>query len=394
VVLERYFVVMSIGHSGSAWLAKVLNSHFDVMCFHELEIITYADGSPSRLRSYFDFSQEELLRNLLYIFSPCHRYVDTYKALGSVGGALSVEETLAALTTLYPEAYSRTRFSLLMRNPISQIHSAAAGNSAVGMGHEPRVTTSVYRWAGNFVPTLEMPLRAMLHALLEVGDPELQSFLYASLGYLSALRTARALQERLSYDPVLRLEELTQDPDTLRHKLQEMTGLDYALPPQLTEKVNVKSGANPPQALFRAWPEEWQRLFWMMFEGRAKLLADIGYDLGDLTSPAAGCPVLARLPAPAQDATELQLQWEAAQRSLRETRAELATAYEMVDDLRARLETAAANGAKPHERVPLLAALTTRLRQLSRRYPRFFSPIKWATREPRRLFARDARNAA
>jgi hypothetical protein len=48
LMIQRYFLILTTRHTGGAWLAKLLNSHFEVMCFHEFDFITYSLGLPPR----------------------------------------------------------------------------------------------------------------------------------------------------------------------------------------------------------------------------------------------------------------------------------------------------------------------------------------------------------
>src|SRR5690349_6911731 len=128
-MVQRYFVIVTIGDTGSAWLAKVLNSHFEVMCFHELELMSYTLQWPPRVRAYFQFGDEERLRNLLYLFSPSHRYGDSYRALGAIptGPEFIIRQALENVKAYFPAAASLIRTFVLMRQPVSQIYSHVAG---------------------------------------------------------------------------------------------------------------------------------------------------------------------------------------------------------------------------------------------------------------------------
>jgi hypothetical protein len=89
--------------------------------------MTYTLHWPPRVRAYFEFAPEEKLRNLLYLFSPSHRYGDCYRALGvlATGTELDVRGTMEAVAAHFPNAVARARFFVLTRNPVSQIHSHA-----------------------------------------------------------------------------------------------------------------------------------------------------------------------------------------------------------------------------------------------------------------------------
>jgi hypothetical protein len=320
-MVDRYFVIMSRGHSGSAWLAKVLNSHFDVMCFHELECITY--GMPSRTRQYHEYSGDEKLRNLMYLFSPAHRYGATYRVLGTVDGALDVRKLQAELSGFSAELNHRTRLYILLRNPINQIQSWTAARLRVPAAERAKSLTAEFSSAATVLASLEPPLRGMLQSLLQIGSEDLQFFIYACLGYVKILWSARDLSESVSHQPLLYLERLTQEPEYLRACVREITGLEYNIPDGLLQKVNVKSGAQPAEAVFASWSEERQRLFQIIFERHARLLASAGYDLQTLIPSRA---------MPESAVSEI---------SLRAARLQLARAAEELDELRRRYEETA-----------------------------------------------------
>jgi hypothetical protein len=335
-VIDRYFVIMSIGHSGSAWLAKLLNSHFDVMCFHELECVTYGEGMPPRIRAYNEFSREELLRNLMYLFSPTHRYGDSYKVMGTVDGAIDIETMLTQISTTFPEAHAKTHYYMLLRNPISQVHSNAQGNLKMPPVLRQRLLADNFRSITAVLSELELPLRAALQSHLQLGDDDTQFFLYACLGYLRVLWSARKLTERVANAPLLQLERLTQEPDYLRATLKDITGLDYAVDAQSLEKVNVKSGARPPQAVWDSWSADRQRLFRMVFDRFPDLLQMAGYQLDSLIptsgSIATDRPATEPLPVPTLD--DLHNRWTSTDIALRDTRVQLAKATEALSELR------------------------------------------------------------
>jgi hypothetical protein len=341
-VIERYFVVMSIGHSGSAWLAKLLNSHFDVMCFHELECITYGEGMPPRIRTYNEFSFDELLRNLMYIFATTHRYGDAYKVLGTVDGAINIELSLTQIAATFPEAHARTHYYLLMRNPISQVHSNAQGNLQMPVALRQKLLADNSRLIPGAFSGMDLALRAALQSYLQTGDDDTQFFIHACLGYLRILWSAKKLSERVKNAPILQLERLSEDPSYLQAALKEITGLDYALDANALHKVNVKSGARRPQDLWGSWSPLRQRIFLMIFEPYAELLDQVGYSLKTITP---GSLIAsdndadsAILRPPTLD--ELQERWTSTDMALRDTRLQLTRATEALGELHHQYEDA------------------------------------------------------
>src|SRR5690242_11689023 len=72
---HRRFIVTRMGHTGSTWLAKLLNSHPDVLCMHE-HIISRIYPSPS-------FNSDHIVEVVRWLAED--RLHDAYLAAGDVG---------------------------------------------------------------------------------------------------------------------------------------------------------------------------------------------------------------------------------------------------------------------------------------------------------------------
>lgn len=76
----RYFAFLTPGHSGSLWLTKILNSHPDVLCWHEG---VYQRVFPLR---YWQVTKKDRLAWFNSIRHPsANHYRKIYKAIGDVG---------------------------------------------------------------------------------------------------------------------------------------------------------------------------------------------------------------------------------------------------------------------------------------------------------------------
>jgi hypothetical protein len=285
-MVQRYFVIFSAGHTGSAWLAKLLNSHFEVICFHELELMTYTLRWPPRVRAYFEFGATERLRNLLYLFSPSHRYGDSYQVLGTTAWTgLQVQRTIAEAAAHFPDAAARARFFVLTRNPVSQVHSQMGGFLQMTPCVADKKMGAVHRKLSRQVlAKMEPTLARTLRGEMQRSDLDTEYFLHACLQYVRLIWAVQEARAVLPYRSVLRLEELSQHPTSLRDALRDITGLEYDLAPCFTEKVNVKSGGIPPATLFQSWSAEQRRLFRQVFESHQQILESLSYDLGHLTA--------------------------------------------------------------------------------------------------------------
>jgi hypothetical protein len=218
-MIQRYFLILTAGHSGSAWLAKLLNSHFEAMCFHELETITYALGWPPQVRAYFEFGEEERLRNLLYLFSPSHRYGDSYHVLGALPGQgvdLSVRRTMEAVATYFPDAVGRTRFFVLMRNPVSQVHSQTAACIRMGQWVAAHEQMRDHRdYSKQVLARMEPRLAQNILGEMERGDVDTEYFIHACLTNVQLIWAAQEAQATVPYPSVLQLEGLIQNETAL-----------------------------------------------------------------------------------------------------------------------------------------------------------------------------------
>jgi hypothetical protein len=284
-MIQRYAVILTPGHTGSAWLGKLLNSHFEVMCFHEPDFLSYTLDWPPRVRGYFEFTLEERLRNLLYMFSPSHRYGDSYQALGAItaGAELSVRRTMEEVALSFPAAAQRTRFFVLTRNPVSQIdsHTAGLAQMAQCVSDEMRMRDFHRQRSREVLSQMKpCPAQALLDELQQ-GDADAEYFLHACFDYVRLIWAAQEAQTMLPKS-VLRLEDLSHDPASLRDALQEITGLEYHLSPSWTDKINVKSGGMPPATLFQSWSPQRRGYFTQVFEPQQQALATLSYDLNQL----------------------------------------------------------------------------------------------------------------
>jgi hypothetical protein len=302
VMIQRYFLILAAGHTGSAWLAKLLNSHFEVMCFHELETISYTLHWPPRVRAYFEFGHEERLRNLLYLFSPSHRYGDSYQVLGAIpaGATLDIRGTMKAAARYFPDSDRRTRLFVLMRNPVSQIHSQMEGfrrMEACGAA-EIRMRDFHRELSWGVLTRMDPGFTRPLLREMHYADPDAEYFLHACFHYVRLLWAAQEASATLAYRSVLRLEDLAQNERSLRDALQEITGVEYSLPANFGEKVNVKSGGSPAWTLFQSWSHQRRRVFAQVFEPYWRTLESLGYDLDILTTPSASAGECAHSHAP------------------------------------------------------------------------------------------------
>ncbi|MCD6550432.1 hypothetical protein J7K24_02715 [bacterium] len=105
----RYFVIIRPGHCGSLWLTKLLNSHPDVLCFHE--------GALQKVFPfpYWRVTEEDCLAWIYSLVLQNH-YHKIYKAIGDIG---SITPEMVRM----PEVNQRFKVFGLTRNGILYVRS-------------------------------------------------------------------------------------------------------------------------------------------------------------------------------------------------------------------------------------------------------------------------------
>jgi hypothetical protein len=282
-MIQRYFLILTTRQTGSPWLAKLLNSHFEVMCFHELEFFTYTHSLPPQSRAFFEFAPEERLSNLLYLFSPSHRYADSYQVLGTItsGADLSVRRTMEAIAAYFPEAPAWTRCFVLMQNPVAQIHSHTDSLSRMaGSVTDAEQMRDFHRQRSrDIIDRMESALAQALFREIQCANGDAEYFLHACLEYQRLIWAAQEARSLLPYRSVLSLEDLSSGLPSLRQALHEITGLEYNLPLSPMEGVNRTRDGETAAALFRSWSPQRQSYFAQVFEPQRQTLESLGYPL-------------------------------------------------------------------------------------------------------------------
>ena len=282
-MIQRYFLILTTEQTGGSWLAKLLNHHFEVMCFHQLEFVTYTVNLPPRPRAYFEFTSQEQLSNLLYLFSPSHRYGDSYQVLGTItaGTDLSVRRTMEAVAAYFPEAAARTQCFVALQNPVIQIHSHTSSllRMAESVADAKQMRDFHRQRSRDTMGAMEPAVAQALHREIQCADRDAEYFLHACLEYLRLIWAAQEARSLLPYRCVLQWEELNSAPLSLRQALHEITGLEYDLPLSLVEGVNRTRGEETASALFRSWSAQRQSYFAQVFEPQRPTLQSLGYQL-------------------------------------------------------------------------------------------------------------------
>ncbi|MDL1971361.1 MAG: hypothetical protein LWW94_10455 [Candidatus Desulfofervidaceae bacterium] len=139
--LKRYFIY-TIDHSGSAFLSKVLNSHFEVIYFHEF-------GYSLRHAQFYEFSLTEKLNNYNYLLGKTNHYKDTYKVIGTVEVffhkvSFAIDEIVDQLPS---DLQNKIFFFYWVRHPVLMINSSYKHGvkSPVGKGYLKKLEDDLRR---------------------------------------------------------------------------------------------------------------------------------------------------------------------------------------------------------------------------------------------------------
>jgi hypothetical protein len=226
---HRRFLVGRMGSTGSTWLAKLLNSHPDVLCTHEQVL-----SKIHPRESYGVTDVIDLMRDIAW---NTQHYA--YQAAGDVGSVwlglllISRDKFTTALLVRHPARLINTRLKIF---PTDQSFTTI----------EPETTIAIQRlWDINL-------------AKLDMMD---QIFLHDLFTFVSQVRAVDQL------DLIIRIEDLL-DPDYCHEVLYGLTGVRYEadlVARALTNKVNrrtsegntvreIVNGLTPQQ-------REWYRLF-------------------------------------------------------------------------------------------------------------------------------------
>jgi hypothetical protein len=280
----RRFFVSSLGHSGSGWLCKILNSHYEVLCFHSLEYVTYSRAWPPQHRSFYCFSEEEQFRNLMYVFSAAHRYGEIFTTLGAVchssRALLNVEHT--AGTYFAHQDFEPVVF-FLTRHPASYVQSQTDALVRMWKSMESRQSLEEWHRDAALERLAALPynpdVAADLREKLSSGDFEGSAHLASCLAYVDFIATIKLRRAVVPRECWIKLEELTTAPGHLQQVLHAITGLEYDVSARMLEKVNVKSGARRPQDVFSGWSRSKRATFLRVLEPVQADLELNGYDL-------------------------------------------------------------------------------------------------------------------
>ncbi len=241
---DRRFLVTRMGGTGSAWLAKVLNSHSDVFCSHEGILAQVYPRTTYDADDLFKFT-ERLAADIMH---------GAYRAFGDVGSAWLPQ------FRLIPRSLFTT--AMLVRHPIRVLNTRLSRLPANDMSHR------------------EID-REQIEAIFDVDTrglgPRDLHFLH------DAGIWARSIVEALHFRPVehvIRIEDLA-DTHNLIDVLRQFTGLEYSealVKPFVNAPVNRGDGTALSTAnIFSRFTDQQQHWYLQYIDPLAK---KVGYMVG------------------------------------------------------------------------------------------------------------------
>jgi hypothetical protein len=236
------FVITRMGSTGSSWLAKLLDSHPEVLCTHEGFL---ALAYPSE-----QFNHQDVLRFLEYFAWDTKH--DAYDVLGDVGSVLTYH-----LSSLY--AFSK---AILVRHPARMLNT--------------RLTVyPAYKGFANIPAESQTAIREIWGIDLNEYEPIDQVFLHDTFTFASQVA---ALDD---VDLVIRIEDMS-DVGKCQKALKSLTGFEYsdalvehAVQNRVNRRTRGRQSVSEIVGGFTARQRDWYN----------SMLADVvpcfGYELGN-----------------------------------------------------------------------------------------------------------------
>ena len=239
---HRRFVVTRMGSTGSTWLAKLLNSHADVLCTHE--------GVISKVYPRQNFDSSDIIGLVRCLAADLTH--GAYLAQGDVGSVWTTHAValrgkfITALLTRHPARILNTRLRVY---PHDQSYTAIPSGTG----------TAIQRLWG-------------IH--LESLPPIDQIFLHDLLTFSSQVQLLKAV------DLVIRIEDL-QDTESCCEAVERLTGVPYEqnlVANAIRHRVNVRAPALPVPELIAGFSSSQREWYHTILRDTAPLF---GYDLDD-----------------------------------------------------------------------------------------------------------------
>lgn len=216
------FAVVSWGCSATAWLAKVLNSHPEILCHHALNVWLSSLAGQERLDGW------QYMR--LLAWKGGH-----YKAVGDVHGVS--RHTIPEIKEKFQDNFSA---AILLREPIARLRSQLAQFERVEEGEITDI---------GYVDDLCERLR--IH--LPINNHKTRLFVHG-------VNMLNSIIEEREHAPVYKSEDLTESPENLRDFVSYITGnnvdagIEWAASIIRLSPINQHNPASTELVL-----EEWQR---------------------------------------------------------------------------------------------------------------------------------------
>jgi hypothetical protein len=301
----RYFVVQSVGFSGSAFLSKVLNSHKDVISFHEVELrnsVSVADDKSYRVRLFFELEEHERMLGHFYYISniaDVTKYFKMYRAVGTVETRhfnfefpeKSIPEIYERIQSVAPDSERiDIKFAYLIRSPVKITNSLYSEFEKIlfllfsNRNQNPEIANKLKKFELYLNDSLLYAIRFLQDNKVIENIVNKQDLLLRVFGVCSMIVFAFfkyiSLKDESS---ILILEKITSSKEEFEKKAKEITGEDYEIDEEiLSQKVNVHQGKDDDRSIFDSWSKEKKAIFSLVFSNIKEELKRFGY--GDVVN--------------------------------------------------------------------------------------------------------------
>ena len=252
------FIVASFGRSGTVWLSKILNSHPDVMAYHE--------GAMKQVypRGWFEagMTETEHWFSAIKDMAPWDVELRSYSAVGDLNSFFGFhriepwenEFYRGAMRPRQEKILEGTRASFLARNPIVVLES------------KWRLLKSNWDFYRDYCLWYGRELIELNRDALGEFESEICRSIEARTFFLLCLHLRCAV--RFGYPKVFRLEDLSTSVEATAKACEEITGVPFdskQIAAVHAKRENVQRGAasyeRNDEVIWRQWSPVFQRIF-------------------------------------------------------------------------------------------------------------------------------------
>ncbi len=272
--MNSYFIMQSIGRSGTQWFSKTINQHPDVYCAHGPDLNPFSNESPNqRFIRIHEETSKFINVNVDEYFDMMEQNIKK-KCLGTVHSFDTLQ--------VYGNSYSLRRnyhLSSMIRNPIHRIESFISRNRK-----EIQLDNRCFYGYWKKFEECKNLLNHVRHLVKHVDFYNPDNFLYV----LAAYRTI-SNDEFMSYQNIniYQFERMTSELDYFLLMTNEISGRSLSIHSDFIKSVETSSPVDQitrktsAYDKFMSWPE-WKQVFFSKLLAQRDILnfyRKMGYDL-------------------------------------------------------------------------------------------------------------------